>query len=450
MCSVVKVPLLRWCYRLTFPVIAGLVSPYYALRLSKRGSPSEGLAERMARYSRSTREKVGSGVDLWIHAVSVGEVLVALALLRELRKKAPALWVALTVTTITGRRVALGAADPRTVVLWSPVDFPGVVKRTFDLLRPRVLVLVETEVWPNYLWEAKRRRVPVLLLNARLSRRTERWYRRFPEVFRPLLQGLSLVLAQAPEDVERLVVAGFPPEEIFVTGNLKYDVADLASGGAELHCSWWKGCGWPQDTLVLLAGSTHFGEERVLLDLYRDARRRHPKLRLILAPRHVERSPEVRELCREAGFSVTRRTELAHSPAPDSPPDVLLLDTTGELRFLYEKATVVFIGKSLCAHGGQNFLEAACAGKPIVVGPHMENFEMLVREFRKERALLQAADRKELAAFLEDLLASEPMRSEFGKRAHALFARNVGAAARSADVVLGLLRTQQTTSAGNG
>ncbi|MDD4932834.1 MAG: glycosyltransferase N-terminal domain-containing protein [Methylacidiphilaceae bacterium] len=437
-----KVPLLRWCYRLAFPVVAGLISPYYILRLSKRGSPREGLAERMAFYTGSTRETVGGGVDLWIHAVSVGEVLVALALLRELRKKLPTLRVALTVTTITGRRVALGAADSGTIVLWSPVDFSGVVRRAFALLRPRVLILVETEVWPNYIWEAKRRRVPVLLLNARLSPRTQRWYRRFPEVFRPILRGLALVLAQAPEDVDRLIGAGFPPEAIFVTGNLKYDVANLGSGGQDRPCAWWERCGWPVDTLILLAGSTHPGEEEVMADLYREARRRHPNLRLILAPRHVERSAEIRALCRRSGLSVLSRTELGTGSTQDAPPDVLLLDTTGELRFLYEKATVVFIGKSLCARGGQNFLEAACAGKPILVGPNMQNFEMLVREFRRERAILQAAGRVELGALLEELLASEAMRSEFGKRAHAVFAKNVGAAARAADAVWGLLRAQ--------
>ncbi len=448
MSSLVKVPLLRWCYRLLFPVVAGLASPYYLLRLSKRGSPREGLTERMAFYPPSIRDRVGGGVDLWIHAVSVGEVLVALALLRELRRTAPLLRVALSVTTITGRRVALGAADAQTIVLWSPIDFPGVVKRAFDLLRPRALILVETEVWPNYLWEAKRRRVPVLLLNARLSSRTERWYRRFPEVFRPILQGFSLVLAQASEDVDRLAGAGFPPERIFVMGNLKYDVANVGSGQAEPRCSWWEECGWPPDALVLLAGSTHPGEEEVMLELYQGSRLRHPNLRLILAPRHVERTPEIRELCRKAGLSVALRTELGQIPASGSRPDVLLLNTTGELRFLYEKATVVFIGKSLCAHGGQNFLEAACAGKPILVGPHMENFAMLVREFRKERALLQAADQTELLSLLEELLSSEAMRLEFGKRAHGVFGRNVGAAARAADVVAGLLRTQREARAG--
>ncbi|WP_142660047.1 3-deoxy-D-manno-octulosonic acid transferase, partial [Methylacidimicrobium tartarophylax] len=432
-----KVPLLRWCYRVTFPVIAGLISPYYVHRLSKRGSPREGLSERMAFYAPSTREMVGSGVDLWIHAVSVGEVLVALALLRELRRKSPELRVALTVTTITGRRVAMSAADPGTIVLWSPVDFSGVVRRAFALLRPRALILVETEVWPNYLWEAKRRRVPVFLLNARLSPRTERWYRRFPEIFRPILRGLSLVLAQAPEDVDRLIGAGFPPEAIFVTGNLKYDVANLGSGGEALPCAWWEWCGWPVDALILLAGSTHPGEEEVMVDLYRESRHRHPKLRLILAPRHVERSAEIRALCRKSGLSVVSRTELGKGMVQDVPSDVLLLDTTGELRFLYEKATIVFIGKSLRAHGGQNFLEAASAGKPILVGPNMQNFEMLVREFRRERAILQAGDRAELGALLEELLTSEAMRSEFGKRARAVFSKNVGAAARAAGDILG-------------
>ncbi|WP_026195652.1 3-deoxy-D-manno-octulosonic acid transferase [Verrucomicrobium sp. 3C] len=437
-----KVPLLRWCYRLAFPVIAGLASPYYLFRLSKRGNPREGLAERMAFYARPTREAVGAGVDLWIHAVSVGEVLVALALIRELRRRSPTLRVALTVTTITGRRVALEVADSETIVLWSPIDLSDAVKRAFALLRPRALILVETEVWPNYLWEANRRRVPVVLLNARLSPRTERWYRRFPKIFRSILHELSLVCAQAPEDLDRLIGAGFPPEAIFVTGNLKYDVADLGSRGQDCRCSWWERCGWPADTLILLAGSTHPGEEEVMVDLYRESRRRHPNLRLILAPRHVERATEIRALCERSGLSVLSRTELGKGSPRCVPPDALLLDTTGELRFLYEKATVVFIGKSLCAHGGQNFLEAACAGKPILVGPNMENFGMLVREFRRERAILQATDRAELGGLLEELLSSGAMRWELGKRAHAVFAKNVGAAARAAEIVWGLLRAQ--------
>lgn len=432
--------LLETAYNVVFITFFFVTGPFFLWRLWRRGKLLPQFGQRFGFYDRATRARLRDGTDLWIHAVSVGEAMIAQVLIRKLRELRPGLRIAVTTTTATGFAVANGQIrDERTEVLYNPIDFPWSVAAAFNLIRPRRLILVEAEIWPNYLWCARRRRIPVYLVNARLSRRSEERYRRLRALVRPLLRDISLIFAQAPADIARLTLAGFPPETIFNLGSLKYDVAALDNAPGQDIAAWWSAAGWTPQQIVLLGGSTHPGEEEVLLRIYREMKPRWPGLRLVLAPRHAERGSAIRDLAQRLGLRTVTRSQLAGAEKPlanGSAPEVLVVDSTGELRSIYRRATLVFVGKSLRGQGGQNFIEAARVGTPIVVGPNMQNFEVATREFLDHQAILQVADEFELAATLEKLVASEPSRRALGERARATFEAQLNAAERTARVIL--------------
>jgi 3-deoxy-D-manno-octulosonic-acid transferase len=436
---------------ITFFLITGL---FFIYRLWRRGKLLPQFGQRFGFYSKEVREKLAPGCDLWIHAVSVGEVKIARVLLLRLREMKPDLRVAISTTTGTGSALAkkrLG--DDKTVIIYNPIDFLWSVVWAFDLIKPRMLLLVESEVWPNYLWCAKRRHIPVCLVNTRLSDKSEERYRKLRRLVRPLLQDIDLVFAQDPTEVSRLTQAGFAPETVFNLGSQKYDVAELESIDARDAAkekdinTWWDRTGWNGEQKILLGGSTHPGEEEVLARIYTQLREEDKKLRLVLAPRHAERGAAIREMCDRLGLRAVTRSQLAAAEAPlanGSSPDVLVVNSTGELGALYQRATLAFVGKSLRGHGGQNFIEAAAVGTPIVIGPNMQNFKVITREFLNRQAVVQVTDEWELASSLRALLASDEVRKGLGKSAKATFEANLGAAKRTARVIVSALDNLKT------
>jgi 3-deoxy-D-manno-octulosonic-acid transferase len=393
------------------------------------------------------REKLVPGCDLWIHAVSVGEVKIARVLIRHLRELRPDLRVVVSTTTGTGYTLANEQlADAQTFIIYNPIDFLWSVVHAYNLVKPKLLVLVESEIWPNYLWCAKRRNVPVYLVNTRLSDRTEERYRRMRWLVRPVLQDIDLVFAQDETDVSRLALAGFAPEAIFNLGSLKYDVAAFDTTAEKDISEWWNRTGWAADQAILLGGSTHPGEEEVLVRIFRELREEWPKLRLVLAPRHAERGAAIRDMCDRMGLRAVTRSQLATATAPlanGSSPDVLVVNSTGELSSLYKRVTLAFVGKSLRGNGGQNFIEAAPNGTPIVIGPNMQNFKIITREFINRQAVVQVTDEFELATRLQELFSSDQARKELGHRAREAFKANLGAAKRTAEVIIHSLASQK-------
>jgi 3-deoxy-D-manno-octulosonic-acid transferase len=307
-------------------------------------------------------------------------------------------------------------------------------------------------VWPNYLWCAKRRGIPVYLVNARLSDKSEERYRKLRRLVRPLLADIDLVFAQHASEVPRLSQAGFAPESVFNLGSLKYDVAaqdaiDAADATKEKTINdWWEKTGWNGEQKILLGGSTHPGEEEVLARIFSQLRETDPKLRLVLAPRHAERGSAIREMCDKLGLRAVTRSQLAGAETPlsnGSSPEVLVVNSTGELGALYKRATLAFVGKSLRGHGGQNFIEAAPGGTPIVIGPNMQNFRVITNEFLSRQAVVQISDEFELATCLRALFASDEVRRDLGQSAKATFEDNLGAAKRTASVILHALENRK-------
>jgi 3-deoxy-D-manno-octulosonic-acid transferase len=432
--------LLQVFYNVGFITFFFITGPFFLWRLWRRGKLLPQFGQRFGSYSQEVRERLKPGADLWVHAVSVGEVDIALVLIRRLRELYPALRVVVSTTTATGfARAKKNLEDAQTTIIYNPIDFLWVVIAAYNVIRPRRLILIESEIWPNYLWCARRRNIPVYLVNARLSRRSEERYRKMSRLVRPLLSEIDLVFAQDPTDVTRLGQAGFAPESIFNLGSLKYDVAALGLSEETDISSWWDRAGWHAGQPVLLGGSTHPGEEEVLARIYLALRERWPELRLVLAPRHAERGGAIRDLCDRMGLRTVTRAQLAAATTPlfnGNSPEVLVVNSTGELRALYKRATLAFVGKSLRGQGGQNFIEAAPMGTPIVVGPNMQNFEVLTREFLSRRAIIQVSDEFELAQSLEALLTSDETRRELGARARETFQANLHGDLRTARIIL--------------
>lgn len=427
-------------YNVVFFAAFGVTCPYYLYRLWRRGNFWLNFGQRFGFYPPSLKARLKGGTDIWIHAVSVGEAMIATVLIRYLRDLNPGLKIVLSTTTATGYRVSKKLEDANTTVILNPTDFLWSARQAFEMIRPKRLVLIESEIWPNYIWCAKRRSIPVYLVNTRLSPRSERRYQRFRFFARPILQELDLVMAQDETDVPRLIRAGFPAESIFVVGSMKYDVADIPEDGKSSIDQWWGNCGWTRNNLILLGGSTHSGEEEIIADIYRQLKKDWPQLRLIIAPRHAERGGSVKNACENLGLKTVLRSELSQSFSNGHSPDVLVLNSTGELRSLYTKADVVFIGKSLRARGGQNFIEAARVGTPIVVGPNMQNFQNLTQEFLKQNGLIQVGNDFELSQRIRELISSPEKRKTLGEKGLEAFRQNLGAGRKTAKIIFNSLQ----------
>ena len=433
--------MIRWLYNLVFPVAFLLLLPGYLRRMVRRGGFRRHFWQRLGYFPRELRARLAAGPPRpWLQAVSVGEMLVALKLIDALRAREPGLQLVLSTTTTTGFRLARERVPANVEVIYTPVDLLGAVRRTFRVLRPSQLVIVDGGLWPNQLWEAKRQGIPTALVNARLSPRSERRFRKYRPVAGALFQALDLVAVPEEADLERWQSVGVPAGNLRRTGSVKFDDAGAdgtspavvrpeISAGLRTLLS---GIGVAADAPILLAGSTHAGEERVLGAIHARLRRKFPGLFLIVAPRHVERSRAVRTDLEQLGLQVSSRTALGR---PGEKPDVLLLDTTGELRDWYAVATLVFIGKSLAAAGGQNPAEAVAAGKPVLFGPHMENFGDFVSGLLAVGGAVQVRDAADLEAACLRLLADPEAARRLAADAHRVIAVHRGAAARTAELL---------------
>lgn len=425
--------MIRFLYNLFFPLALLFFLPGYLAKMLRRGNYREKFGQRFGIYDREVRARVSRQRHTWMHAVSVGEVMIALKLSAKLKEREPELHVALTTTTTTGFALANKEVPAWMEVLYTPVDFWPVTRRAFALLRPTRVVLVEAEVWPNLTAIAHRRRIPLALVNARLSPRSERRFQKFKMFVRPFFRKLNLVCVQEPEDVQRWQSLGIERNRIHRVGSVKFDPEDVGTR-PEVAREALRALGIDPLRPILLGGSTHRGEEEILARTFLQLRDEFATLFLIIAPRHAERSREIAAKLRQLGIQVALRSEARAITAPDC----LLLDTTGELRDWFAVATIVFIGKSLTARGGQNPVEAIVADRPVIFGPHMENFAALARSLLEAEGALQPNDEASLTSVLRDLLRNENQRQRLVANARRVLASHRGATARTAELLQNL------------
>jgi 3-deoxy-D-manno-octulosonic-acid transferase len=424
-------------YSLVTAMILAASSPYFLLRSVRRRKYLGGLRQRLGLLPLSLNFD-GDG-SIWIHAVSVGEALTARALAADLKARYPRLRLFLSTTTLAGQQAARSALHELDGVFYFPFDWTFAVRRTLAVVRPRLFVMMETELWPNLLRECRRQGVKTILINGRISSRSYPRYRLVRAFFRRVLSDVDRFCMQSEESARRIIDIGADSARVAVTGSLKFDAIQGARSGAATHARdrVLRVLRTPPDRPVVVAGSTMPGEDEIVLEAFRRASARLRRPLLVIAPRHPERFAEVYGLARQAGFHAVRRTELALDADPQA--EVVVLDTIGELAQVYQTATVVFVGGSLVNSGGHNILEPAVFGKAIVFGPHMQNFAEIAQAFCESGAAVQVSHPHGLETTLRDLLGDPVRRASLGAAARALVEANRGAKDKTLAVIADLL-----------
>lgn len=413
-------------------LVAG--GPWWLARMATSGRYRAGLAGRLGRIPEGLVEAVGTRRVVWLHAVSVGEVMAATELVRELRKALPGWVIAVSTTTETGQRLARERFGAESPVFYLPLDFAVLVRRYLRALHPEMLVLMESELWPNLMDVCASEGVTVAVVNARVSDRSLPRYLWLKALWRPLLGKVSLFLAQSTENAARLVRIGAPAERVRVSGNLKYDVK--APGESAMTALLRERI--PAGAKVVVAGSTLEGEEKLLLEAWPQVLEAEPGTMLVVAPRRPERFAAVAALVEAAGFDVARVSELSAGDGLKGQERVILLDTIGDLASVYSLSTVAFVGGSLVAAGGHNPLEPARFGVPVIMGRSSENFREIVETMRVAGGI-RIVESTELAEAILNLLTDRAMAVEMGRRGHEVFVAQAGATARTVESLLGLL-----------
>jgi len=400
-------------YDLIFLLYVVIYLPY--LLVTRRGYAGFGM--RFGLFSPQIKEQIRAKANIWVHAVSVGEVMVLDGFIGQLRKKYPAHQFVVTVTTKTGYTLACERLKDKALVIPSPIDFSFVAGAFVSLIAPKIYIAVETEIWPNLYRQLYRRSIPMAVINGRISDKSFGRYKAIRFLLKGILNQVQVWCMQSRKDAEKIIELGAESSRVKVTGNIKFDnlsqssnspVDPLKSNNEEL---WW------------VAGSTHPGEEEIVLDVYNKIVKDDPKWRLIIAPRHIERATQIKELVNRRGFK-----------------NVIVVDTIGQLRSLYAKASLVFVGKSLCVGGGQNVIEPAFYGKAIVIGPRVENFRDIVAAFKEGDAIVQVDSVPAFDLAVRELCADASKREKLGAAVLRVIAANQGATRRSLESLAGLIK----------
>lgn len=406
-----------------YQVLLYLIQPLMWLRLLLRSHKAPAYRKRWAeRYGYCTGKVLPSGIML--HSVSVGETLAAIPLVRALRHHYPYLPITMTTMTPTGSERVQSAFGKDVHHVYLPYDLPGPIRRFLDQVDPKLVIIMETELWPNLINVLHQRHIPLVIANARLSARSAAGYKKIGGFVRNMLHCITLIAAQNQEDGDRFVELGLKRSQLTVTGSLKFDISvtmELAARAVTLRRQ------WAPRRPVWIATSTHDGEERILLAAQRKLLEKHPDLLLILVPRHPERFATAKDLVQKAGFSYILRSR---SETPSGCTQIVIGDTMGELMLLYGIADLAFVGGSLVERGGHNPLEAAVHAIPVLMGPHTFNFNDICARLSQAEGLITVADTDSLVKEVETLLTDEDYRRYYGRHAVELLYQNQGALQR--------------------
>ncbi len=404
---------------------------YVPKALTRRRLPHPGWCMRLGRYPADVQRRLANRRTLWVHAVSVGEVLAARPLIHALAAASPHDPIVLSTITPGGFAVASQQLGETVIPVYFPLDLRGCVRRALDAIQPRLVVLMESELWPAMIDGAWRRRVPVVVVNGRLSARAFRRYRWVKPWLRGMMSQITCFLMQSQRDADRVIALGASPDRVRVAGSLKWDASLGTRPSTQAIDALAARLGLNGQTPVLVGGSTHRGEEGPLVHALKEVRRPYPAARLILAPRHLERLGEVEDLIRAEGLLPARLSQAIGAPSWD----VGIVDTFGQLPLYYGVASVVFVGGSLIPHGGQNPLEAASLGKPVIFGPHMHNFAEIAEQLVSHQAARQLARDIELPQAFAALLADPREAQAMGRRAQDVVEQCRGTTQRLLDVL---------------
>ena len=409
---------------LTFLLI--LASPYFLLRSLIQKRFRKALPQRMGFFKSPSFKK-----PIWVHAASVGEAFCSISLLKKIKKEFPHLKIILTTMTSTGNETAKAHLPEADQVLFLPIDHPFIIRRTIEKIQPNLLLIAETELWPNLLRSCGKKGIPIVLFNGRISQKSFQRYLLFKFFFKECLKHVSLFLMQTEEDRTRIIEIGGESQKTRVVGNLKFDQT-FPSFTQETMVEIAKNLGLQGKENIFIAGSTHSGEEEILVNLYKEIKKMDPHLVLILAPRHLERLEEVERVLKKESLSWLRRTSLSLGAgrSDQEQPDVILLDTMGELMGIYSLGTVVFVGGSLVPVGGHNPLEPLFFKKCVLFGPYMFNFLEISSRLIEAGGAIQVSGKEDLFSQMKRLLFDEKARKGVGEKGFQFLQKHQGATAR--------------------
>jgi 3-deoxy-D-manno-octulosonic-acid transferase len=413
-------------YNIILLLLTVLLSPIILFKLITVPKYRGGISQKLGRVRKKVKRVIQGSRPIWIHAVSVGEVMAVHPLVRELKKKYPGRKLILSTVTVTGNYTARQRVPEADAVFFFPFDYPWVVRRVIRRINPIIFLVAETELWPNFFRELNRAGIPAAVINGRISPHSYKNYRRLRAFFNVVFPHVTLFCMQSEADAERIKDIGAPAERVMVTGNLKFDqkIPPAAASPVSLR----------PGSKVITAGSTHRGEEAALLEVFRRLREKFPELVLIVAPRHPERFDEVAGLISRAGYDCQRRTRLSGTIK-----DVLLLDTIGELRSFYGICDIAFVGGSLVKVGGHNLLEPAAMKKPVIFSRYLFNFKEISEALISAGGGILVKDKQELYVQADKLLSDRKYAQQIGNRAFTVIEANSGAAKRTIDAVRRLI-----------
>jgi len=417
-----------------------IFSLFYLPTLIFKGKLHRDFLERFGAYGAAKQKQLAACNNaIWIQAVSVGEVVLCKTLIPLLKEEFPASPIVLSTITRTGNDLAKKLYANEAIIIYFPLDFSFVVKKVMGLIRPRIYVMIETEIWPNMLKEAACRSVPSILINGRISDRSFGKYKLARPFLQTTLRTISKFCMQSDADAERIVSLGALRDRVVITGNMKFDIRPLHDPAKAEEMK--RLLGLAAGDKLFVAGSTHRGEEEIAVRIFKELSREFRGLKLLIAPRHVERTREIEVLIKKIGFEPIRFSYLPANRQTGKPANtIFILDTIGQLKDAYAVATLVFIGGSLVKYGGQNPIEPAIFEKPILFGPHMFNFKNITAKFLEDRAAVQVADEKELLERSRFLLIDASKRSALGKNARRMVSENRGATERNLEAIVKLIK----------
>ena len=421
-------------YNIILWITALILAPYFLLKIIFTGKYRNSVLQKFGGRQTKILENIQGGPRVWIHAVSVGEVTAAAPIVASLKKKRPEVKIIFSTWTETGQEMAKKFIKDDVTFMYFPIDIPVVVRKVIAMVNPDVFVLVETELWPNFLHVCEKSRIKTLMVNGRISPRSYRRYRLTNFLWKKILNNLNFAGMISDVDAQRIRDIGMDAAKIQVLGNAKYDGL-AAKVSPELQKEITRRLNAKENERFFVAGSTHPGEDEIVIDVYRKLLERYPDFRLILVPRHIERTNDVIRLSEQAGFHDVIKLSEIHNGRPRNNENIIIVDVIGELFKVYSLASIVFCGGSLVPKGGQNILEAAAWGKVIFYGPSMEDFS-------QEKTLLEAAgcgitirNGEELFSGMMQMLVNPEALTRRGEKGRAVVLANIGASQRYADLI---------------
>ncbi|MDP2939237.1 MAG: 3-deoxy-D-manno-octulosonic acid transferase [Candidatus Omnitrophota bacterium] len=409
-------------YDLIFLLFIILYLPLFLFK----GKAHKGFRQRLGYFSKDLNESFKNKNNIWVHAVSVGEVTVVAGLLNFLRKLYPKDRIIISTVTPTGNKLAKSIRSPDDLIIYFPLDLSFIVKKFVKKIKPKIFISAETEIWPNLFLALYKENVPVILVNGRVSDASFRGYRIVKPLIRNILRGVKLFCMQTQMDAQRIKELGANIETIVVAGNMKFDTTSPSSKYSK------ENLGFLDSDLLLIAGSTHNGEEEIILKVYKNLSKEFMNLKLLIAPRHIERCRFVESILIREGIKFVRFSKGLNKLAQ---ANVVILDTIGDLNSLYALADVIFMGGSLIKKGGHNIIEPALFGKPVIFGPYMFNFKEISRIFLKRNAAIKINNPEDLETNIRDLLLHKESREKIGKIAASIVEENRGATEKTARII---------------